>query len=39
MMYLGEFFVQYDSFFETNILLTFMSFKLNNFFFYKSYFC
>ena len=31
MKYLSEFFVLYDSFFETNILLTSMSFKLNSF--------
>ena len=30
MKYLSEFFVLYDSFFETNILLTSMSFKLNS---------
>ena len=30
MKYLSEFFVPYDSFFETNILLTSMLFKLNN---------
>ena len=33
MKYLTEFFVPYDSFLETNILLTYMSFKLNNFLF------
>ena len=38
-MYLSEFFVSYDTFLETNILLTSMSFKLNNFRSYKSYFC
>ena len=38
MKYLREFFVPYDSFFETNILLASMSFKLNSFFSYKSYF-
>ena len=32
MKYLSEFFVPYDSFFETNILLTSMTFKLNSFF-------
>ena len=31
MKYLSEFFVPYDYFFETNILLTSISFKLNNF--------
>ena len=39
MKYLSEFFVPYDSFFETNILLASMPFKLNKFYFYKSYFC
>ena len=39
MKYLSEFFVPYDSFLETNILLTFKSRKLNSFCFYKSYFC
>ena len=33
MKYLVEFFVPYDSFLETNILLTSMSCKLNNFLF------
>ena len=33
MKYLSEFFVPYDSFLETNILLTSMSFNLNNFLF------
>ena len=33
MKYLDEPFLPYDSFFETNILLTFMSFKLNSFLF------
>ena len=36
---LSEFFVPYDSFLETNILLTSKSCILNNFFLYKSYFC
>ena len=31
MKYLSEFFVPYDSFFETNILLTSKLYKLNNF--------
>ena len=39
MKYLSEFCVPYDSTFETNILLTSMTFKLNIYiFFYKSYF-
>ena len=33
MKYLSEFFVPYDYFFETNVLLTSMSFKLNRFLF------
>ena len=33
MKYLDEVFVPYDSVFETNMLLTSMSFKLNNFLF------
>ena len=33
MKYLSEFFVPYDSFFEINILLTSMPFKLNSFLF------
>ena len=32
MNYLDELLLPYDSFFETNNLLTSMSFKLNNFF-------
>ena len=39
MKYLSEFCVPYDSTFETNILLTSMTFKLNIYiYFYKSYF-
>ena len=34
MKYLSEFFVPHDSFLETNILLAYMSFKLNSFLFY-----
>ena len=33
MKYLSDFFVPYDSFLETNILLASMSCKLNNFLF------
>ena len=33
MKYLSEFFAPFDSFFETNILLISISFKLNNFLF------
>ena len=39
MKYLSEFFVPYNSFLETNILLTSMSFKSNNFLLLKNYFC
>ena len=37
MKYLDECFVPYDYFFETNVLLTSMSFKLNNLFIIKIY--
>ena len=37
MKYFGEFFVPYDSFFETSILLTSKSCKLNSFLFLLSY--
>ena len=39
MKYLSEFFVPYDSFLETNILLTSKSCILNVFPFCKYYFC
>ena len=39
MKYLSELFVPYDSFLETDILLTFKSCILNRFLLCKNYFC